>query len=129
MERIQCLSDVGLYVCYDGDREDEWNDWDDNEDGDSDDDVEIDVEEVKEKFPSNHGFTVSNDGKSITLDLNKQSSKEDVKLSKEQIDMIMKNKQTITIEKEDVKTSVPSTTFDNSEEAITISVNELRSEE
>ena len=80
-ETIQFLRNEGVEVYYDRDYGD-WNDWDDE--WNDEEDIIIDREEVLKQFPEDHGFIVSDDGKTVELDLGQQSE-ESFELSKRQI--------------------------------------------
>lgn len=122
-ETLEFLCEDGVYVSADDfDCEYGWNDWEDEDDGE---DIEIDAEEVKDKFPADQGFIVSDDGKSITFDLEKSESKETAQLSTDQIELLKKNNQAVTIAKGDVKTNIPASAFGDSNEPVEINVNEL----
>lgn len=128
-ETLEFLCEEGVYVSSDNfDCEYGWNDWEDDEDWNDEEDIVIDVEEVKEKFPADQGFIVSDDGKSVTFDLEKSESKETAKLSTEQIELLKKNNQAVTITKDDVQTKIPASAFGDSDEPVEINVNELGSE-
>ncbi len=88
-ETIQYLRNQGVSVYYDDSND--WNDWDQDEDYDEEE-VIIDLEQVLQSFPVEQGFKVSEDGKSITLDLSKQTNDETFELSPEQTKMLIENK-------------------------------------
>lgn len=125
-ETIQYLRNDGVEVYYDGD-EGDWNDWD-NGDGDEDEDIIIDREEVLQKFPEEQGFVVSEDGRSISLDLSKQTTSESFELTPEQTKMLIENKQTLNLTNDDVQASIPASSFDDYDEPVTININEVKSD-
>lgn len=122
-ETIQWLRNDGIEVYYD-DEDDDWNDgWEDEDE----DDIIIDREEVLQSFPEEDGFIVSEDGKDISVDLNKVSSNENFKLTEEQIKVLTENNQTLELNKGEVKTTIPSSAFDKSNEPVEITINEIES--
>lgn len=125
-ETIQYLRNDGVEVYYDGDYGD-WNDWDDEE-ADEEEDIIIDREEIIKSFPEEQGFVVSEDGKSISLDLNKQTASESFALTTEQTKMLIENNQTLNLVKDDVQATIPASSFGNSDEPVTIDINELKSD-
>ncbi|TSB45718.1 leucine-rich repeat domain-containing protein [Alkalicoccobacillus porphyridii] len=125
---ITYLRNDGVRVYYDGGNGD-WNDWDDEEEIEEEiEEIIIDREEVLRSFPEEKGFVVSPDGKSITLDLNKQKNNESMELTPEQTRMLIENKQSITLQKDGVQSLIPASSFGNSDEPVTIEVKEQPSD-
>src|SRR5690606_2939410 len=123
-ETIQYLRNEGVDVYYDGDYGD-WNDWDDE--WNDEEDIIIDREEVLKQFPEDHGFIVSDDGKTIELDLGQQSE-ESFELTPDQTRTLIENNQTINLKKDEVQASIPASCFDNYDEPVTIDINEVPSD-
>lgn len=128
METIQYLRNDGVEVYFYYYDDEDWNDWED-EDGDSDDeDIIIDREEVLKEFPEDQGFIVSEDGKTIELDLSKKG-KEKVELTSEQTRMLIENNQTLDVQREGVHTSIPASSFDKyNDEPVTVEINEVEND-
>ncbi|VEF49616.1 internalin [Bacillus freudenreichii] len=125
-ETIQYLRNEGVEVYYDGDYGD-WNDWDDEEW--DDEEIIIDMEEVIKSFPEESGFVVSEDGKSISLDLSKQTTAESFELTPQQTQLLIQNKQTLNLQKDDVQATIPASSFDKyGDEPVTIDINEIKSD-
>ncbi|GAF65016.1 hypothetical protein BTS2_1913 [Bacillus sp. TS-2] len=121
-ETVQFLRNRGVEVRYYNNDDDDWNDWDPD-----DEDKELDpetVEELKKSFPVEKGFVVNEKGE-ITLDLTKQSNKEQMELTTEQTKMLIETKQSLVLDNGGVTTSIPASSFDNYDEPVTIEVKEL----
>src|SRR5690606_22453975 len=79
------------------------------------------------QFPEDHGFIVSDDGKTIELDLGQQSE-ESFELTPDQTRTLIENNQTINLKKDEVQASIPASSFDNYDEPVTIDINEVPSD-
>src|SRR5699024_9696581 len=122
METIQYLRNDGVEVYFYYYDED-WNDWEDEDEDVDDEEIIIDREEVVKEFIEDQGFIVSEDGKTIELDLSKKDN-EKVELTSEQTRMLIENNQTLNVQKEGVHTSIPASSFDKyDDEPVTVEIN------
>ncbi|RFA33063.1 hypothetical protein CAI16_15965 [Virgibacillus dokdonensis] len=78
-----------------------------------------DIEKWLQVFPSEDGFKVDEDGA-----VSKETDQPVVLLNKKQLSLIMNSGQPLTIKNDNIQLTIPSSVFDNANEAVTIELKE-----